>query len=144
MVMKGMIKMIMTGELFCTFITIFDIMDDYLLHHCMIIRFIMIDYYHFHKNYDNAKPRHPRKNPRTCPTPGSPQPSDLVFHCHHHNDDDDDDDDDATIILYNCHFVKLPISSPVIQCDRPQLVYILTLSFPSSDTPNSRRIGIDL
>ena len=90
-----MIKMIMTGELFCTFITIFDIMDDYLLHHCMIIRFIMIDYYHFHKNYDNDKPRHPRKNPRTFPTPGSPQPSDLVFHCHHHNDDTDDDDDDG-------------------------------------------------
>ena len=42
MVMKGMIKMIMTGELFCAFITIFDIMDDYLLHHCMIIRFIII------------------------------------------------------------------------------------------------------
>ena len=86
-------------------------------------------------NHD--KPRHPRKNPRTSPTPGSPQPSDLVFRCHHHNDDDDD----ATIILYNCHFVKLPISSHVIQCDRPQLVYILTLSFPSLDTDQTAELA---
>ena len=125
--MKGMIKMIMTGELFCTFITIFDIMDDYLLHHCMIIRFIMIDYYHFHKNYDNDKPRHPRKNPRTSPTPGSPQPSDLVFHCHHHINY-------TIVILSNCQFQAM--SSNVIDHN---LYIFYTLSFPSSDTDQTAK-----